>query len=423
MTDTHTNFAWQATFSDMHGLMRPSVVREILKLATKPDMFLFGGGLPDPTLLPAASVATATQNILRASPSLALQYGATDGVGELREEIARLATSQGRPSDSHNILVTSGSQQAIDLLAGVFLNPGDAIAITRPCYLGALQIFERYSPRYIEISCDDEGPCLEDVERALSRRPAFFYFVSIFQNPTGATVSRERAEAIVALCHRYDVPIIEDGAYQELFFSERPASLRRVEAEMLAERGQDYETRGRVVFLGTFSKMMAPGLRLGWLEAPQEVTQAAALLKQATDLHTSTINQMIAAEFLREHAERHWHEIRSVYRRRRDAMVEAVDAHLAPWMVSRTDPAGGFFVWVEVDPNIDTMRLLRSAIERQGVIYTPGEPFFALNPASNFMRLSFSNVAEGTIGEGIARLAKVLDAADAHDRPRQAAGM
>lgn len=404
-------FPWHKCFSAKRYLMDDSAIRAILGVASRPGILSFAGGLPDPTLLPIEQIKDCANTVMRNHGAAALQYGVADGAPQLREQLSSLSRSRGAHCDPCNVIPTTGSQQGIDLIANVFLNRGGAIAITRPTYLGALQIFSAFEPRYLEVGCDEEGPILSEVESALRQKPAFFYVVSIFQNPTGATISRERGDAIVRLCHTYGVPLIEDAAYRELFYDKPPVSLRALESTVLERNGNRYDDNGLVIYLGTLSKVMSPGLRVGWIEAPSAVTRGISCLKQGTDLHSGVMNQLIAAEFLRTHADEYWKRIRSAYKQRRDQAVHSVRRHIGSLAHRCTDPTGGFFLWIETDPRINTTNLLSTSVERFGVEFAPGAPFFAQNPQSNTMRVSFSNLSIDSIDSGITSLAQALRSA------------
>ena len=401
---------WCERFSEKRRLVDDPAIRQILNVATKKGILSFAGGFPDPRLLPISHMTTIASAIMRESGLGMAQYGVSDGVYRLREELARLAACDGRPCTANNIAVTTGGQQAIDLIAQAFLNYGDSVAVTRPCYLGALQIFNSFRPRYEEVSCDAEGPILDQLERALRKCPKFFYVVSSFDNPTGVSISRSRAEAIVRMCRRYGVPIVEDGAYKELYHDERRISLREIEGDLLREWNKTYDESGTVIFVGTLSKVMAPGVRIGWVEAPREVVEGVVCVKQATDLHTTNFSQMIAADFLQSHAQEFWPILRAEYRTRCYAARDAVEKHLGSWTKACTQPSGGFYLWIEFDPEIDTQALLPVAVETHGVAYVPSTPFFATHPQRNAMRLCYSNLSPEKIDEGISRIAKALGA-------------
>lgn len=398
--------AWSARFSEKPGLIDDSALKALLEVSRKRGVQSFAAGFPDPKLLPIRELASCATKVLSSGESSALQYGVAEGTNELKQALCRLATRDHRPCSPENLVITNGSQQAIDLLANAFINPGDSIVVTRPCYLGALGIFAGLKPTFLEVSCDNDGPILQELEIALAQRPKFFYLVSAFGNPTGLSVSRKRAEKIVRLCSRYDVPIFEDGAYRDLFFGAKVASLRQIEGEMLADANLSYEEHGRVIFMGTLSKVMAPGLRIGWIEAPRQVLKALACLKQTTDVHTNIMSQLMAAEFLRSYAEEHWSTIRKVYGERRDAMVEAVRKHMGSLAISCTSPAGGYFVWVTLDPALNTSAFLARSVNEFNIAYVPGAPFYALQPERNTMRLCFTTWSPEEIDAGIAQLGK-----------------
>ena len=400
--------SWTDRFSSKRRLMDDSGIRAILGIASRPGILSFAGGLPDPDLLPVQQIAECTKTVLHNSGTAALQYGVADGVSSLAECLSTLSRSRGADCAPSNVIPTTGSQQGIDLIANVLLNQGATIAVTRPTYLGALQIFSAFKPRYLEVSCDDEGPILSEVEAALREKPAFFYVVSMFQNPTGTTISPRRGEAIVRLCHQYDVPLLEDAAYRELFYEEAPISLRAVESTMLRRNGHRYEEHGRVLYLGTLSKVMSPGLRVGWIEAPSSVIRGVACLKQGNDLHCGVLNQLVAAEFLKTYAEDYWKHIRAAYKERRDQAVESVSKHLGTIINRCTNPTGGFFLWVEADARVNTAKMLQTSVEKFGVAFAPGAPFFAQRPASNTMRVSFSNLSLSNIELGIKALGQAL---------------
>lgn len=404
----YDTLVWAKLMSSAQHRAKPSAVRELLKLTSRPNILSFAGGIPDPSLLPLKEIEECLHKTLATHNSTSLQYGISEGRAELREELKKLANRQGRPCEIDNILITHGSQQAISLLADLFIDSGDPIVVTRPCYLGALQVFTQRAPTYIEVSYDAEGPSLRELESALQRRPKFFYLVPAFSNPTGISISPERGRAILDLCRRYEVPILEDGAYRELHYDGEPISLRKLEGDYLEQIGESYDSHGQVIYLGTLSKVMAPGFRIGWMEAPRDIINATTTFKQAIDLHTNTFGQLVAAEFLHSYAEEYWPSIRAHYRLRRDAAVEAVEKKLSPMIVSSIRPNGGFFLWLELEEGRDSTNLLRPALRDYNVAYVPGEPFFALNASSRYLRLSFSSLSPSAIQDGIGRMAGAL---------------
>jgi len=400
--------SWSGRFSEKRTSVDDPSIREILQVATKPGILSMAGGLPHPALLPLREISQITQDVVNDATYAAAQYGVTEGFYPLREELSRRAVSDRRPCEAKNVMVTTGGQQALDLIAQVFMNQGDSIAVTRPCYLGALQIFSAYQPKWVEVASDSDGPVLAEVEAALRQRPKFFYVVSAFDNPSGASVSRERGEAIVRMCHEFNVPIIEDGTYRELYHNKRQDSLREIEGEFLATRNQTYDCTGKVLFAGTMSKVMAPGFRIGWIEAPSEVIEGLAILKQSVDLHSSNLTQMVACEFLKRCSAEVWPKLREAYRKKCAIAQEAVRTRMGSEVVTCNEPKGGFFLWIEVDPRFDTSQMLVNAVRDYGVAYVPGAPFFALNPRHNFMRVSYSNVADERIEEGIERISRAF---------------
>jgi DNA-binding transcriptional MocR family regulator len=397
---------WSARFGMKPSLIDDSALKALLEVAGKKGVQSFAAGFPDPKLLPVDLIASCAAQVLSTVGPSALQYGVAEGTAELKQALCRLAMRDNRPCNPENIVITSGSQQAIDLLAHVFINPGDSIIVTRPCYLGALGIFTGLNPNFLEVSCDEHGPVLSELEAALAKHPKFFYLVSAFQNPTGMSVSRKRAEKIVRLCARYDVPILEDGAYRDLYYGAKVTSLRQIEGEMLADANLSYEENAKVIFMGTLSKVMAPGLRIGWIEAPRQVLTAVTCLKQTTDVHTNIMSQFIAAEFLRTYADEHWRTLRKVYGERRDAMVEAVNKYIGPYAISCTSPTGGYFVWVTLDPAINTSAFLARSVNEFNIAYVPGAPFYATRPERNSMRLCFTTWSPEEIDAGIAQLGR-----------------
>lgn len=402
------NRSWLELFSKSQSRLKPSAIREILKITRRPGIISFAGGVPDPKLFPYKQLEDSQQAILRGNIATAYQYGLSQGCEELIIEIAQLANSLKRPTKNENILITNGSQQGLDLVARLFLNEGDSIAVTRPCYLGALQAFAPMNPNFLEVRCDDNGPLIEDLKIALMSNPKFFYLVPAFQNPTGQSVSIERAKEILLLCRKAKVPVIEDAAYEGLYYEEPPQSLRALEALSLEKEGKAYDSNGNVVYLGTFSKVIAPGFRIGWVEAPEEVARSLVVLKQGSDLHTSSINQLVTAHFIKNHAAAYWSELRTAYKRKRDVMLDLVDTVLAPELSYYSRPMGGLFVWIEAKRDLDFSEMLTIAVEREAVAYVPGAPFFASSPQINSMRISFATASEEEMGIGIRKLLKLI---------------
>ena len=392
-------------------LMRASEIRELLKWITE-NVISFGGGMPDPSSFPAKEIIEITREILSTKADKALQYGTTNGVAELREELVRFMGKVGiKVEGPEDVLITVGSQEALDIIGRVFINPGDYVITESPTYLAALQAFRIYGPRIIGIPMDEEGmrvDVLEDTLRKLSNegRVKFIYVIPTGQNPTGITMSMERRRALLDLASKYDVLIVEDDPYGYIYFGdgEPPSRLKAMDSE------------GRVIYLSTFSKIAAPGLRLGWVAASREVIRWFELAKQSIDLHTSTLNQYIAAELLRRGIiERNIPRIREIYRTKRDLMLQALSQYM-PEGVSWTKPSAGMFIWLTVPENIDTGEMLEIAIKKYGVAYVPGKSFYPNEEKRNNMRLNFTYPTPQEIFEGIRRLALAIR--DYVQRPR-----
>jgi 2-aminoadipate transaminase len=389
--------------------MRSSAVRELLKLTEQPDVISFAGGLPAPETFPVERFTEALNTVMRTQGARALQYGTTEGYTPLREMIGRHSTRYGISIGPDNVLLTSGSQQALDLIGKVFLNPGDHILVERPTYLGALQAWNAYQAEYVAADIDDEGYVIPSVESKLRAGPKFIYALPNFQNPSGVTMSLARRQALIRLADQYGVPILEDDPYGQLRYEgEHVPPLVNLDAAFRSSGEAGYS--GNVIYLSTFSKVLSPGIRLGWIIAPAEVIQKLVQAKQGTDLHTSTINQMAAHEvasggFLDQHVKL----IRDIYRQRRDTMLSALEREF-PESVTWTRPQGGLFLWLAFPDWLNASDLLRDAIA-QRVAFVPGESFFTDGSGRNTARLNFSNATPERIDEGVRRLAVCLKAA------------
>jgi len=398
---------WIERFAQRTQRMRSSAVRELLKLTEQPDVISFAGGLPAPDVFPVDQFQESTCRLLKDHGTKALQYGTTEGYRPLREMIARHSSRYGIVIEPENVLITSGSQQALDLIGKVFINPGDHLVVERPTYLGALQAWNAYQSEYINVPMDDEGIRPDELEAALRKGPKFIYALPNFQNPTGVTLSLGRRHELIRLADHYGVPIIEDDPYGQLRYEgEHIPSLVAIDAQERSHDGAPYT--GNIIYLSTFSKTLAPGLRLAWIVAPAEVIQKLVQAKQGADLHTSTFGQMLAYDvahggFLDQHIK----VIRAVYGARRDAMLAALDRHFPP-EVTWTRPQGGLFLWVTFPEDIDAADLLKVAVQDQKVAFVPGTSFFADGSVHNTARFNFSYCNEQTIEEGIGRLGIAL---------------
>jgi len=385
--------------------LRASDIREILKVTQQPEVISFAGGLPASELLPAVEMAELARDLLLDDGVRALQYAPTEGLRFLREAIAdRLRGRWDLRRSADEVLVVSGSQQAIDLTGKVFLDEGDAVLCESPTYLGAINAFRAYRPRFVEVPTDDDGMVPSELEQRLSSmdRVKLIYVVPDFQNPSGRRWSVSRRRRLAEIAARFGVPVIEDSPYAELCYDGDP----------LPPVASMDET-GLVVYLGTFSKILSPGLRLGWVAADGEILHRYVLAKQGADLHTSSLVQLLAARFMLDHdIEVHISHLREVYRARRDAMLRALEEHFPP-DISFTRPAGGLFLWVELPEGMDARRFLENALEER-VAFVPGESFFPGGGHENTLRLNFSAMPEERITEGIRRLGRVLSSVVAH---------
>ncbi|HEX2542500.1 MAG TPA: PLP-dependent aminotransferase family protein [Caldimonas sp.] len=396
MTTLLSRSPWQ--LARRAAAMNPSAIREILKLTERPGIISLAGGLPSPDTFPIDAMRQASARVLRDTPREALQYAASEGFGPLREWVAEELAGQGFDVDATQVLITTGSQQGLDLVAKVLVDAGSRIAVESPTYLGALQAFAPFEPRFVTVAGDDDGPSPEALA-ASADGARFFYVLPNFQNPSGRSIGAARRDELVAAAQRTGVPLVEDNPYGDLWFDAPPPP-------PLASRWPQGS-----VYLGSFSKVLAPGLRLGYVVAPPGIFAKLLQAKQAADLHTPGFNQRIVHEvvrhgFLRSHVP----TIRARYKRHRDAMEAALVAHLpgsgalaCRW---RT-PGGGMFFWVELPAGIDAEALLVRALER-GVAFVPGTSFFAAGAKANTLRLSFVTVAPELIERGIAALAAAL---------------
>ncbi|MBZ4421541.1 PLP-dependent aminotransferase family protein [Myxococcus sp. RHSTA-1-4] len=379
---------------------KTSAVREILKVAERPDILSFAGGLPAPELFPLEAIAEAHAEVFATEGRAALQYSTTEGFAPLREWICGHLQQRGRVADADQVLITSGSQQGIDLVAKVLLDPGDLVVVENPSYLAALQTFGAYEAKFLTVGSDDQGMRTDDLERLLAtHRPKLLYVVANFQNPKGTTLSLERRRELVRLAQKHRFLILEDDPYGELRFT--GSHLPSMAA---------FDDEGVVVSLGTFSKTLAPGLRLAWVVGPRDFVRSLTIAKQSTDLHTATLAQRAVAKLLtRFDYGAHLDALRPVYGQRANAMLDALKVHM-PAGTRWTTPEGGMFLWVELPAGLSGDALLPRAIE-QKVAFVPGSPFFADNPRAEFIRLNYSNRPPELITEGMRRLGAVIAAA------------
>lgn len=396
--ETEVTTDWDAKLAGRATKMTSSVIRELLKLTEKPDIISFAGGLPAAELFPIREFREACEYVLTTNGGKALQYGATEGYTPLREYLSEKMQKYGVPAEVENIIITNGSQQALDLIGRIFLDKGDVVITERPTYLGALQAWRAYEPQFATVPLDDDGMCVDELEPVLKAHQGkvkFIYVLPNFHNPAGTTLPLERRVELVRLAAKYGVPIIEDDPYGELRFE-----------------GEDItpiETlhKENVIYLSTFSKTLAPGIRIGWVTAPSKIIGKLVQAKQGADLHTGVFVQMVAHDIcsrglLRSHVKK----VREAYYERRNAMLHAMEEHF-PSGVTWTRPQGGLFLWVRLPRQINTTEFMKTALEEK-VAYVPGAAFYPDEGDPNTMRLNFSYCRPEIIREGIQRLARAI---------------
>ncbi len=376
--------------------LETSIIREILKISSQPGVISFAGGLPAPELFPLDDLKRLTGQVIDKYGADAFQYSLSMGITPLRHLLAKRATERGTLSTLENILVVAGAQQGIELIARAFIDPGDYVLVENPTYVGALQAFNYYRAKYVTVEMDKEGMIVEQVEDCLRKyHPKLIYTVSNFQNPTGITMSLERRRALVDAACRHNIPIVDDNPYGEIRFSgERVPTLKSY--------GGD-----EVIALRSFSKVVSPGLRLGWINGPSSVMNQFEKVKQCTDLHTSSFGQYLIYEYVNQgYLEPQIERIKADYLAKRNCMIQAMEQHF-PIEVSWTRPEGGLFLWVQLPEHLSASKLLPKAINLK-VAYVYGSPFFANGGGDNCLRLNFSNATLEMIVEGIKRLGKLF---------------
>ncbi len=397
---------WEYRYAHRTQKMGSSVIRELLKFTEQPDIISFAGGLPAPEVFPVKEFQDACNQVLTDHGALALQYSTTEGYLPLREMIARHNARFSVHVTAENIMITSGSQQALDFIGRLFINRGDYVVVESPTYLGALQAWNAYGAQYISVPSDENGMIMDKLEEALRIGPKFIYILPNFQNPSGSTLSLERRKRLVLLADQYGVPIVEDDPYGQLRYDgDHIPSVATLDSRY--RNDNDGEYTGNVIYLSTFSKLLAPGLRLAWVIAPPQVVRKLVMTKQAADLHTSSFNQHVAYEvakggFLDEHVK----VIRATYKQRRDVMIEMME-EMFPAGVTWSKPQGGMFLWGVLPENVDAAEILKVAVERK-VAFVPGAAFHPNDGGKNTMRLNFSFSNLEHIREGIERLGVTL---------------
>ena len=386
------------TLAERAAKMNSSAIREILKLTDRPGIISMAGGLPSPKAFPLDVFTAACQALMQRDGAAALQYSTTEGFAPLRQAIADFLPWN---VDPEQVLITTGSQQALDLIAKVFLDKGSRLLVEKPTYLGALQAFAPMEPVPVGVDSDDEGMLIEDFASQAGSgadKARFAYVLPNFQNPTGRTMSEARRQALVEKAQELDIPLIEDNPYGDLWYEQEPYL-------PLAARNPE-----GVIYMGSFSKVLAPGLRIGFIVAPKSVYGKLTQAKQAADLHTPSFNQRVVAEVIKDgFLDRHVPTIRSMYKAQRDVMLVALEREMAGLDVQWTRPVGGMFLWVKLPAGMDAQALLAKAVERN-MAFVPGAPFYADNAEINTLRLSYVTVSAEQINIGIKALADAIKA-------------
>ena len=384
--------AWTGRFSERMAHVRASEIRELLKLLDQPDILSFAGGIPDPVLFLTERIAALYAEVLAEAGAQALQYSVSEGLPELRRWIAARMTADGTPCDEGNIVITAGSQQALDLIGKLFLSRGSTVMVERPTYMGALGAFNAYEPAYADLAGD------------VPAGARLAYVVPDFANPSGRTMPRRERERLLERAEAHDLVVVEDGAYRDLRFA-GTAEPSLIALDVARAGGIE---KARTLYCGTFSKTLSPALRLGWVCAPRAVIDKLVLLKQGCDLHVSTINQMVAARVVAEGYETHLERLRGHYRERASAMQTALARHM-PMGVTWSKPQGGMFVWLQIPEGLDGAQLLEAALAEERVAFVPGAPFFAVGAEPNTLRLSYSLPSPAEIDEGVRRLGRLIE--------------
>ena len=384
---------WRALFGQGAERIQASTIRELLKLTQRPGIISFAGGLPAPELFPKAEAAEKAAEILKEKGEVALQYGPTEGYLPLRAFVAEWLGVE-----VEEVLITTGSQQALDLLGKVFLEEGAPVLLEAPSYLGAIQAFRAYGPRFLTVPTGEEGPDLEALAEALKEGPRFLYLIPSFQNPSGGLMPLWARERLLEMVMEKGLLVVEDDAYRELYFGES-----RVKSLFELAREAGYPG---VIYLSSFSKILAPGLRVAFAVAHPEALLKLTQAKQGVDLHTPVLNQILVLELLKEGLLERLSRVRQVYREKARAMLEALEREM-PKEVAYTRPKGGMFVWMELPKGLSAEALLPKALE-ENVAFVPGGPFFALGGGENTLRLSYATMDQARIAEGVRRLGKAL---------------
>ena len=386
-------------YAERMDRMKASEIRELLKLTAKPEIISFAGGLPAPELFPVEEIAKVSHDLVLKEGRQLLQYATTEGRPTLRAKIAkRMADKYQTNVDKDDILITTGSQQCLDFCGKLFLNPGDVVLCESPSYLGALNAFNAYQPNFVEVPTDNQGLIPEELDKILATTPKckFIYVIPDFQNPTGRTWPMERRLAFMEVVNKYNLPVIEDNPYGEL----------RYEGVILPSL-KSLDTKGLVMFLGTFSKIFCPGLRLGWIAAEHSLLERFVIIKQSADLHTSNFDQGVADAYMDQYdLDAHVKDIVALYKTRRDLILKSMEEYF-PAGVEWTHPEGGLFLWVTLPEGVSALKVFNKSIENK-VAAVIGDAFYPNDKTDRSLRLNYSNMPEERIIEGIKRMAQAI---------------
>ncbi|MGG0413380.1 PLP-dependent aminotransferase family protein [Peribacillus simplex] len=385
-------------FAERARLVNSSETREILKVTERPEVISFAGGLPAQELFPVEALKVACNAVLNEEGAASLQYSTTEGYGPLRESICQRMKAIGINSTINNILITSGSQQAIDLTGRLFINEGDTIICESPTYLAAINAFKSYNANFVEVAMDNDGMIMEELERKLQEHPSakFIYTIPDFQNPTGRTLNLQRRKRMIENANQYDVLIVEDNPYGAIRF-----------AGEAIPPVKHFDTENRVIYMSTFSKIFTPGMRIGWICADQSFIDKYVAFKQTADLHTDSFAQRITAKYMELYdMEGHIKKIKAVYKARCTKMLKCIKEFL-PENLSYSKPEGGLFIWIELPVGVDSKHIFTECL-KSNVACVPGVPFFPNGTQKNTLRLNYSNMPEDQIIEGMMRMGDVL---------------
>lgn len=391
-------------FSKRMNVMKPSEIRELLKLTQDSEIISFAGGLPNPNAFPVDELIEITRDVLKKHGKLALQYGPTEGIRAFRETLASRCNKEGmKDVTSDNVIITTGSQQGLDMLGRVFLDPGDTVIVELPTYLGAINAFRAYEVNFKGVPLDEDGMDVDLLEEKLEEfkkkgiTPKFIYVVPTFQNPAGVVMSEKRRRKLIDLANEHDLIVVEDDPYGKLVYEGDPVKTLK-----------SFDDEGRVIYLSTFSKILSPGFRLAWIIASEELIRKLSVAKQALDLCSNTFVQFVANEFIESgYLDLHIMKIIEMYRPKRDKMIESIEKYFPPNTIFYK-PRGGMFAWVTIPGNIDTEEMFLDAIKEK-VAYIHGKAFYVDGGGANSMRLNFSYSSEELIEEGMKRLGRVIE--------------